>query len=64
MSVTIMFADETGTLVQMFNPDSDSVAVRSSDDGRVVDFSMINAAPGNRGSGSPTTAVGTISCPQ
>lgn len=64
VSVTIMFADETGTLVQMFNPDSDSVAVRSSDDGRVVDFAMINAAPGNRDSGSPTTAVGTISCPQ
>lgn len=63
-AVVIMFADETGTLVQMFNPDSDSVAVHSSDDDRVIDFSMINAAPANRNSGSPTTAVGTISCPQ
>ncbi len=64
VAVVIMFADETGTLVQMFNPDSDSVAVHSSDDDRVIDFSMINAAQSDRNSGSPTTAVGTISCPQ
>lgn len=33
VALTIMFADETGTLVQISSPDSDSIAVRSSDDG-------------------------------
>ncbi|MFD4268663.1 hypothetical protein [Rhodococcus sp. NPDC058481] len=59
----VAFADSTGTYVQMAAPDSNSIAVHASDDKSAVAFSMINTAEGNRSEGSPTTAVGTITCP-
>ncbi len=62
--IVIAFADSTGTYVQMYAPDNDSLVVDSAPDRSAVAFSMINAAKADRHNGSPTTAVGTITCPR
>ncbi len=61
--IMLAFADSTGTYVQMYAPDNDSIVVDSAADRSAVAFSMINAAEANRTNGSPTTVVGTITCP-
>ncbi|RDI16887.1 hypothetical protein DEU38_12412 [Rhodococcus sp. AG1013] len=63
VGAVIFFADEAGNYVQSAPPDADSIAARTSADNRVLTFSMINAPADKRDSGRPTTAVGTISCP-
>ncbi len=61
--VVVGFADSTGTYVQLAAPEPQSVVVQSSEDQSAVAFAMINAAEDNRNDGSPTTVVGTITCP-
>ncbi|RVW05756.1 hypothetical protein [Rhodococcus xishaensis] len=61
--IVVAFADSTGTYVQMPAPDPDSIVAYANDDRSTVAFSMINASEGDRGRGSPTTVVGTITCP-
>lgn len=61
--VVVGFADSTGTYVQMAAPEPNSVVVQASDDRSAVSFSMINVAADKRNEGSPTTVVGTITCP-
>ncbi|RVW00481.1 hypothetical protein [Rhodococcus spongiicola] len=59
----VLFADSTGTYVRMAAPDPDSIVAYANEDRSAVAFSMINAAEDDRGRGSPTTVVGTITCP-
>ncbi len=61
--VVIFFTDSAGTYVQMYAPDGDSVDVRVNEDKTEVAFTMINAPANARTDSSPTTVVGTLTCP-